>query len=169
MTGVALLGRAGSGKTFFADALVKCGAVDARASFAAELKADLAELDVVKGQPFARECLIAYGQNKRAMNPDYWIERLDVILRGDWHGLAVDDVRFPNEVAWLRSKGYLIVRLSVPAEVRQARGISEAFSHSTDASETALDDTPVDLTMNTEALGLEMSCLAVMAALGVPA
>ena len=43
--GVALIGRAGSGKTTIADALVRAGVCMERASFAAELKADLEKSD----------------------------------------------------------------------------------------------------------------------------
>lgn len=169
VAGIVIIGRAFCGKTTLADALVKLGVVDARASFAGELKADLAELGVEKGQPFAREMMIAYGQNKRALNQDYWVERLDEILRGDWHGLVIDDCRFPNELLYLIARGYVVVRVSADLETRVARGCSREFAHTADQSESALDNVCASITIDTGATSVEMSALAVMAALGVPA
>lgn len=164
--GIVVIGRAFCGKTTLADALVKLGAADARASFAGELKADLAELGVEKGQPFSREMMIAYGQNRRAMNPDYWIERLNEILRGDWHGLVIDDCRFPNELAFLRGKGYLVVRVDADLDTRMGRGCSRAFALTEDESESALEDSEADVSIHTGVTSVEMSALAVMTRLG---
>lgn len=147
--GVAILGRAGAGKTTLADALVLAGVCDMRASFAAELKQDLGALGVEKGQPYARDMMIAYGQNRRALDPDYWINRLAARLHDDFDGLAIDDVRFPNEVAFLRDRGFLVVRVFAAGNIRMDRGIPLGFVVTEDASETALDHEPVDLQLNT--------------------
>lgn len=170
VAGIVIIGRAYCGKTTLADALVKLRVVDARASFAGELKADLADLGCHKGDPGYREVAIAYGTtHKRAMDPDYWVKRLGELLRGDWHGLVIDDCRFPNEFACLKEKGYAVVRVMASTDVRVSRGCSPEFAVSNHESESALDDVEADITIDTGATTVEFSCLAVMAALGVPA
>lgn len=146
---MALVGRAGTGKTTVAEALVKAGVCDLRASFAGELKADLRALGVEKGQPHAREVMIAYGQNRRAVNADYWIERLREKLRDDFGGVAIDDVRFANEVAFLRRRGFLIVKLVARGDVRIDRGIPLDFVTSMDVSESELDSELGDIIIDT--------------------
>ena len=93
---------------------------------------------------------IAYGTTwGRANDPDMWVERLRFDLHDDFDGLAVDDVRFPNEVAFLRERGFLIVRVFASGDIRQKRGIPLGIVVTDDSSETSLDDEPVDLQLNT--------------------
>lgn len=146
-TGVALSGRAGAGKSTVA-AIVAEQLGFSVGSFAAALKADLASLRCVKGDPGFREVAIAYGTtHKRALDPDYWIDR----LRGPAGTLAwlvIDDMRMENELAAVKADGLLTVRLDVPAWVRAARLGLEAddpFVRSTHESEAALDTAVCDL------------------------
>lgn len=160
--GVAILGRAGTGKTTLAEALVAAGVADGRESFAAALKEDIANLGVKKGQPHARGVMIAYGQNRRAINPDYWIERLRIDLRDDFDGAAIDDVRFPNEVAFLRERGFLVVKLTASGHVRLARGMELDLVVSDDPSEAGLDGAEAHLHLDTGILSVS-ECVALVA------
>lgn len=160
--GVALLGRAGVGKTTLADALVLAGVCEHRSSMAGELKQDLSDLGIQKGQPHARELMIHYGQYKRAQHADYWIERLRNKLHDDFDGEVIDDVRYPNETAFLRDRGFLVVRLTASVKARVARGISVEFCFSLDESEVASVAERVDLELNTDALTIG-ECVAAVA------
>lgn len=169
-TGVALLGRAGSGKTTLADALVEAKVMDARHSFAAALKRDLNKLGVKKDQPYARDVMIAYGQNRRAVSTDWWIERLRFDLFGEFAGVVIDDVRFPNELAFLRDQGFLVVRLIAPPLERMKRGIPAEFANGDEPSEVACDHLPSDLVLDTHRLTVDECIREVADALaGVPA
>lgn len=77
----------------------------------------------------------------RALNPDLWVHHLELRLGLQPNGglvhdrIVISDVRFPNEAAWVRSKGGKVVRLTRP----QAQG--QARAH---VSETALADMTPD-------------------------
>ena len=149
--GVALCGRAGSGKSHLAAALATAGVCPGGVvSLATALKNDLAALGVNKGQPYARDMMIAYGQNRRAINPDYWIECLGESLHEDWgSGLVCDDLRFPNELAHFRACGFLIVRVVTSRDVRGGRlGLprwDDEFLATRDESEASHERFVVDL------------------------
>lgn len=164
--GVAMLGRAYVGKTEVANALVKAGVCDLRASFAGELKADLAALGCNKGDPGFREVAIAYGtDHKRAISQDYWLERLRVKLHDDLDGIVVDDVRFANEVAFLRDRDFLIVKLVARGDVRLDRGCPLDFVTSSNISEAGLDSELGDLVLDTGVLSPSACVVAIAAAM----
>lgn len=77
----------------------------------------------------------------RALSADLWVRHLELRLGLQPNGgpvhdrIVISDVRFPNEVAWLRAKGGKVVRLTRP----QAQG--QALAH---VSETALADMTPD-------------------------
>lgn len=69
----------------------------------------------------------------RTIAPDFWIDAAFATL--DVEGPVVfTDVRFPNEADAIRERGGIIVRI-------ERRGIDDGDTH---ASETAMDDYPVD-------------------------
>ncbi len=82
-------------------------------------------------QPWMRALLQAYGQAKRAIDPDYWVKRLDTSISrcGPGHVFLIDDMRFPNELAWVKARGGVTIRLE-----REDYPVQ-----SDDLSETALD------------------------------
>jgi len=64
-----------------------------------------------------RELLIEHAQERRAQNPDYWVDRVDAQVREyQKHGIriVVTDVRMQNEIEWLRSMGGLHVWIHRP-------------------------------------------------------
>lgn len=63
-----------------------------------------------------RDLLIAFGNSAREVYPDIWAE----CLRGQIHAndgegwFVIDDMRYPNEMAMLRSEGAKVIRITNP-------------------------------------------------------
>jgi len=74
----------------------------------------------------------------RAYDPNFWIKKAEVRIADlIAHGQAdfvVTDVRFPNEVEWVKSQGGVVIRVWSKTEI----------SDDAHESETALDDYPFD-------------------------
>lgn len=153
LPGIAFSGKAGSGKTFLADAVVRSFPSPARVvSFATPLKNEVYALyGLRKGDPGAREAMIAHGQERRAECPTYWIDRcaeeLDDSLMS---GLTpvVDDLRFLNEMSFLRGREMFVVRVDASLRDRQerfrVRGQDDSICSSMDVSERELDGAEFD-------------------------
>lgn len=102
---VGLNGPIGSGKSHLADDVP--GAL--RIAVADPLREELVEAgfprDVIytrsEKPDWLRRLLQGYGMGKRALNPDYWCDKLynelQQMYRRGAHIVIVDDVRFPNE------------------------------------------------------------------------
>lgn len=121
--GVALCGRAGSGKSSIAQAIVDLRPDWSRHSFAGALKADLQTLDIYKGDPGFRQIAQAYGTEfaRGKYGEDYWIERLRDRIAGDWDGVVIDDMRFQNELDFCKAKGLLCISVYASEELRAER------------------------------------------------
>lgn len=116
-----------------------------RLSFAGPLKEDVLAMgfnyvDVHVDKPeWMRQLLIAYGQARRAQRADWWIGEMEALIDNITHDcpdvdtIVIDDVRFPNEVAWIEEQGGIVVRLARPDFRRN-------LPCDADESETALDD-----------------------------
>lgn len=122
---LALAGYMGSGKTTLARHL--CGRYGySRRSFADPLKAIYEELT---GRPIDkardRQHIQALGQLGRAISPDLWASKMIEWLKeqGDDAGpFVVDDVRFPNEAAFLGMfGGFLLVHVDTPIDACRDR------------------------------------------------
>lgn len=80
-----------------------------------------------------RPLLVAIGAGMRATDKDYWVKRLifDLCQRGitDMDDVVVDDMRYASELAWLRKKKGLAIRIYRngfgPANEEEARSIEE--------------------------------------------
>lgn len=159
---IALMGKAGSGKSTVAGFLVELGYE--RMSFADPLKRIAAELwggDAMTD----REKLQGLGVFARELDPETWVRLF--VRRFNDRGRAnaihnctppralmpvvVDDLRFPNEFTMLGGAGFVIVRVEAPraSRIDRLRGNGkfqneEQLEHS---SETALDDYEGDHTL----------------------
>jgi hypothetical protein len=71
---------------------------------------------------------------RREQDPDYWVKRVEERIKSELpEFVLLDDMRFPNEFAWVESQGGVTVKVSRPGFA----GLSaEAAQH---ASETSLD------------------------------
>jgi hypothetical protein len=128
---VAITGFAQTGKdTFFLLAHESLGKQDTktvRGAFADGVKGDLHQLLVKragisaytndpKEKEMIRPILVAYGTGlMRKLDPQYWIRRME---RSIELGKRVDakvfitDLRYPNELEWLRSKGGKLIHIT---------------------------------------------------------
>jgi hypothetical protein len=166
---VGLSGKAGAGKDTLAELLVKTGRYT-RMAFADALKQDvatmlygnpapgnIARLNADKrGIPEVRSLLQSYGVARRALQPDYWVDRLfnewDRYLYFSRKGtglyicgengdiatppsrLVVPDVRFVNEADAIKERSGVIIRVHRP---RFDNGLTE--EQKLHPSETELD------------------------------
>jgi hypothetical protein len=153
-----LSGKAGAGKDTLAHLLCRTGKYR-RLAVADALKRDvaimlyghdgpgsLALLDAHKREkPEVRALLQSYGVAQRALNPDYWVDKLfaawdkllhfNPVLREQHVGLVVTDVRFFNEAAAIRRRGGKLIRVVRPG---YDNGLTdEQRAH---VSETELDE-----------------------------
>jgi len=146
---VAFAGKAGSGKTTAANILVQELGYR-RVSLAAPLKSVVSQLWPDLSPEKRRPYLQSVGDGLRAVDPYVFIRYLlrDV---GDSTKIAVDDVRYPNEVRSLRKAGFLLIYLDVPDAERLIR--MEKRGDVIDArslqhrSETSLSPTSGDLSV----------------------
>lgn len=153
--GIGISGKMCSGKTTLAE-YISASMGYPKKALADALKKDVKNalkhhgLDVRNDEMFTRykdrirPILQQWGVLFRFFNgEDYWIERLFYKHEGP---MVVDDVRFPNEVEGLRKRGFLIIRMICPEDVRLDR-IARLYPQTKTndlkhESETALDDYP---------------------------
>ena len=79
-----------------------------------------------------REYYISLGAHERFYDPDYWVKESGVA--NAIGRIAIDDVRFPNEVDYLKKLGAKVVRLN------RFEKLNIYGKDLDDISETALDD-----------------------------
>jgi hypothetical protein len=147
LRGVALAGRAGSGKSPLAVHIVQeftlLGYDARRFAFADALKEEVWQLfGMRKEDPMGRAMLISHGEARRSTDPTYWVRRL-------WDRMApylreggipvVDDVRREPEYARLSYEQFFRVRVMAPENLRRAAllngGQDPDFAESEDPTE----------------------------------
>ena len=121
--------------------------------------------------PSTRRALQWWGTEvRRSVDSDYWVKRamkssLEKLASGT--SIYVTDSRFPNEAKAITDVGGSLVRLLVSVE-EQSRRVSgrdgkapspEALTH---ASETAMDDYPFELTVDTDKFDTESTVAEVI-------
>lgn len=154
---VALSGKMHSGKSYVAERLVEEYGFH-RVSFAQALKDDIRDMyfypkDIKEKPPWMRQLMQAYGQARRATNPDHWIhrveERLDYfVAQRDLFRteplIVIDDMRFGNEMDALEDYGYSNEEVEVYFVRLERDGYDRSGIPGADeASETDLDDVPL--------------------------
>lgn len=147
---IGLAGKMGSGKSSVSTVLQGLYGNAHVRGFAAGVKekARSQGLDPSVKTPTMREVLQEIGHGERERNPSYWIERYwewaKQLPDFPFVNLIVDDVRYPNEVEFLWSKGFRVGYIYVPKPIRTVRLLRRdgavpygRFDHE---SEIALDD-----------------------------
>lgn len=139
---IALSGRMGSGKTYFAERLLEeYGGV--RMSFASPIK-DLYNRYSAKrmlgDDPLEkRHFCQAVGEGVRELDEDFWSNYLVFNLPSEG-SVWVDDVRYPNEVRALEAEGFKVIRIVSPDDIRLSKLPPGTRAVDTvSGSETALD------------------------------
>jgi phosphomevalonate kinase len=149
--GIAISGKARSGKSTLADMLVaKLGALWHVESLSDAVLEEFAKenwmieysehgLDdlierINKNKEAYRPQLIELGQRRRAEDPDYWIKRLPCRPNA-----IISNCRFRNGYDHFRNRDFYMVRMDALPEVREARGCPDLD----DVSETDLDSIPL--------------------------
>lgn len=147
MSGIFLAGRAGSGKSTLAKYIVAeldlLGLPGQKLSFADALKDEVWELfGVRKGDEGSRELLIRHGEERRSLDPTYWVRRLVPSIERCWeHGIVpvIDDVRREPEYARLVHDNFCRIRVVAPIFLRRAalakQGLDPDFALSEDPTE----------------------------------
>lgn len=93
-----------------------------------------------------RELMIEYGQFFRQFSPNFWIQQAErklqslpcFISNNDKYKIVVTDVRFENELEWIKNQGGTTVRLERFPDLNIYK------EESNDISETALDNAEFD-------------------------
>ena len=167
MNVIALSGKMHSGKSYIADRLVREHGYR-RMGFAEPLKDDIRHMafkaENVRDKPgWMRTLMQAYGQARRAEDPDYWVKRLIMRLdaayvtdRGTLFSyvptlIVIDDLRFPNEAQALKewAQGHEGARLIVARVHREGYDRTNLVG-AMEASETAMDNYTFDLILTAE-------------------
>jgi hypothetical protein len=105
---IGLAGYALSGKTSIAQAVARVNKYPIH-SFAAALKARIDPLFPAKTpKSIMRDTYVAYGRAMRYIQADYWIKELSLKFVLSEPSALVDDVRYPNEVDWITSRGGIV-------------------------------------------------------------
>ena len=154
LTGIALSGKAGSGKSYLAERIAQACPANANVfPFAKPLKDDVERrYGLVKGMPGAREKLLERGAELRAENPLWFVERqAEVVQHALHYGVTpiIDDLRFLDELTFCREWRMFVVRVDASLRDRQerfrVRGQDDSICTSTDRSEVELDGARFDL------------------------
>lgn len=129
MIKIALTGKMRAGKSTVAEHLTACYGFK-QFAFADALKRFARQI-FGYGGPKDRDLLQWFGQTMRQRDPDVWIKHLDADLeeyiedsRGDIGvRIVITDLRQPNEYDYCRRKGFVIIRVNCPEEIRIERMI----------------------------------------------
>jgi len=157
---VGLSGKAGSGKDFLAQSVVRpLGFV--RWSFSWHMKNQAVGRGIcswkqahVEKPAYVRNYLQQEGTERgwKIFGPSYWPEvaeawMLTMLNANGFDKFVVADVRFPHEADWIKALGGLLVRVEAPERVRHSSLSTAARAHD---SETALDDYTFDNVINND-------------------
>jgi len=111
---IGVSGKMHSGKTYVTDRLIDRD-LGRRLSFAGPLKRDILNMgftqkDIDEKPPWMRKLMQVYGQAKRAVDPDHWVnqlmldiaekyrtEQLPTLFGSAERVIFIDDIRFENE------------------------------------------------------------------------
>jgi len=163
---VGISGKIGSGKTTLADELAAQVAGTTICNFADALKTEVSVQYGValqrlykqeeKNRPVSDtdpttlgELLQRHGAQRRAENPNYWVERVGEYVDSlvDAELVVVADVRHENEAEFITKRGGLLIRLNGDPGGERARSTRDP----THPSETDLDNYDnFDLVFNTD-------------------
>jgi dephospho-CoA kinase len=114
---IAFTGNLCSGKSYLAKILMKKYNLELY-SFAGKIKEIATDLFQMAQKD--RLLLQNIADKMKEIDPDIWIKYLlnDI---GDKDNIIIDDLRFENEVNYLKEHGFTIIRLNVPDDIQMER------------------------------------------------
>lgn len=171
MRNVAIAGRMAAGKSTLSAQLIHLYGYE-RGSFAGRLKGLAAEV-YSHGQPIekdgsydvvdpmtgktislsGRQVLQRLGQSVKQLDLLFWVRLFAKEADKAEGPIVLDDMRFPFEAEYLRSRGWLIVKVETPAETRKERyrelyGRYPTLDELEHESETQVDLIDADVTVD---------------------
>jgi hypothetical protein len=133
-------------------------------NFSAALYTECREMFDMEGKD--AELLQRWGEARRGPDENYWVDRLDRWYRKSLpagRGMVVTDVRYPNEVEWIRDHGGEVWRVDRDEPLE---AIGRDANH---RSETALDEYDGwDRIIDNNGTLAELSCLLYESCKGYP-
>lgn len=114
---LAITGNLCSGKSYLAKILVKKYNLELF-SFAGKIK-EIAN-DLFDSKFKDRLLLQNIADKMKEIDPDVWIKYVIKSIE-DKDNIIIDDLRFPNELKYLKENGFIIIRLNVDEETRIQR------------------------------------------------
>ena len=163
---IGLCGYARSGK----DSVADCMKGFKKLAFATALKREVQRmLDVSsekggsvvddKDKAKYRPMLVAWGQIKRSIKPDYWIRKLATTYnRICAEDIVITDVRYKNEIDWIHQMNGIVIMIARPGVGPANDEEKRSFGEILDSDKTGIDYTIVndgslaDLKLKTKAL-----------------
>lgn len=129
MLNLALAGPRCAGKKPIADLLVqlfgyRCYGLENAARAELAVNKNVSVSTIVDDPALYLDELQALYDEKRAINPLYWCTKLATVIDAYEHiqrPLVVDDVRYLNEAACLADRGFFLVSVAVPDDIRAMR------------------------------------------------
>ena len=114
---IALCGKMGAGKTFIADKLVNDFKLE-KYSFASKVKELATELFGMVGKD--RLLLQTLADKMKDIDKDVWVKyTINSML--EKNNIVVDDLRFHNELNYLRNNGFITIKLLISEETQGER------------------------------------------------
>jgi adenylate kinase family enzyme len=115
---LAITGQMASGKTSIAKYLVEKYNFT-KFSFADDVKLYATEIFDMKNKD--RKLLQQFATKMKEIDENIWIKRLDNKIKDISDNIIIDDLRFPNEELYLKSKGFKILKLDIDTELQNNR------------------------------------------------
>ena len=150
---IALTGNICSGKSYLANLLAKKYNLEIY-SFASKIK-EIA-VDLFKMENKDRKLLQNIADKMKEIDKDIWIKYVLADI-GEKKNVIIDDLRFENELNYLRQNGFIIIRLKVPEEERVSRikklypdNYKQHIEGSKHNSELNVNNLNVDLEINSD-------------------
>lgn len=114
---IAITGNLCSGKSYLSKILMKRYNLELY-SFAGKIK-EIAT-DLFQMTQKNRLLLQNIADKMKEIDPDIWIKYLLSDI-GDKDNIIIDDLRFENELTYLKEHGFTIIRLNIPDDIRMER------------------------------------------------
>lgn len=115
---LAITGQMASGKTSIAKYLVEKYNFT-KFSFADDVKLYATEIFNMKNKD--RKLLQQFATKMKEIDENIWIKRLDNKIKDISDNIIIDDLRYPNEELYLKSKGFKILKLDIDTELQNNR------------------------------------------------